>query len=278
MNLYAQSVNASKFRENLEKMSILAGQFMELFQEMQKDYKTMQSPVHRNTYNLLLSTLVSKILVSHEDETEMFMDETLLVVLTDLVQKKIALKLKTPGQIWDSGITDRACKMVSSTPLDERRENPNLLKCVSELPAFHPLRAGPGSWHAIHVLAANVKTADDHRGACDFIRLLQENFYCEVCRKHFGEYLLENPPEAIIKPPKNNVLLEVRNVNTGEKFQVTKLFEWTVAFHNRVNAHRHNYRGSATPLVFTLEDAYRVYYMRQYDTCSACKVSKDRDV
>ena len=274
-NLYSQSVNAAAFREKLERMSILAGDFMKVFEEMQEDFKSMQSPVHRNSYNLLLSTLAMKILTSHSEETEMFMDEELLTVMTELVQRKIALKLKTPGQIWDSEITNKACKMVASTPLDERKENPDLLRCVAELPAFHPLRAGPGSWHTIHVVAANVRTLEDHQRACDLIRLIQTNFYCEICKKHFGDYLEANPPEAIVKPPRNNIMLEVKNVETGEVFNVTKLFDWTVKFHNKVNDHRHNFKGSSTPLVLTLPEAYRIYYLKQYDTCAACKVKKD---
>jgi hypothetical protein len=273
-NLFTQSLNAQSFREKLERLSIAAGDFTKIFLEMQEDYKSMQSPVHRNTYNLLLSTLCTKILTSHPNDKEMFMDEQLLNVMIDLVQKKIAVKLRTPGQIWDSDITEKACKIVASTPLDERKENTHLLRCVSELPPFHPLRAGPGSWHSIHVMAMNVKTTEDHSRACQFIRLLQDNFYCEVCKVHFGQYLDENPPETLIRPPRNNVLLEVRNADTGDTFVVSKLFDWTVKFHNKVNSHRQNYNESTTPLNLSLPEAYKIYYSRHYDTCESCKVKK----
>jgi hypothetical protein len=273
-NLFAQSVNASAFRDKLEKLSLVAGDFMKLFLEMQEEYKSMQSPVHRNTYNLLLSTLCTKILTSHPTDKEMFMDEKLLNVMIDLVQRKVAMKLKTPGQIWDSEITDKACKIVANTPLDERKENVHLLKCVSELPPFHPLRAGPGSWHSIHVVAANVRTPEDHMRACEFIRLIQDNFYCEVCKVHFGQYLDQNPPEALLKPPRNNVLLEVKNADTGDAFVVSKLFDWTVRFHNKVNEHRRRYNDSSNVLVMGLPEAYKIYYYRQYDTCDSCKVKK----
>jgi hypothetical protein len=276
-NLLAQSVNAGSFREKLERLSIIAGDFTKLFLEMQEDYKSMQSPVHRNTYNLLLSALCTKILTSHPNEKEMFLDEHLLAVMIDLVQRKIALKLRTPGQVWDSDITEKACKIVASTPLDERKENAHLLRCISELPPFHPLRAGPGSWHSIHVVSMNVKTPEEHISACQFIRLIQVNFYCEVCKVHFGQYLEENPPEELVRPPRNNVLLEVKNADTGDSFVVSKLFDWTVKFHNRVNQHRHNYSGSSSPLVLTLSEAYKIYYSRVYDTCASCKIGKQTD-
>jgi hypothetical protein len=273
-NLFAQSVNAQTFREKLERLSILAGDFTKLFLEMQEDYKSMQSPVHRNSYNLLLSTLCTKILTSHTNDKEMFMDEQLLNVMIDLVQRKIAIKLRTPGQIWDSDITEKACKIVASTPLDERKENTHLLRCVAELPPFHPLRAGPGSWHSIHVVALNVKTLEEHRNACQFIRLIQENFYCEICKVHFGQYLEENPPEALVKPPRNNVMLEVKNADTGEGFVVSKLFDWTVRFHNKVNGHRRNYNGTTTSLSLSLPEAFKIYNLRQYDSCESCKVKR----
>lgn len=275
-NLYAQSVNAVAFREKLERLSLIAGDFMKLFKEMQEDYKSMQSPTHRNTYNLLLSTLAAKILSSHPDEPDMFMDEELLSIMIDILQKKIAIKLSTPGQIWDSEITNKACKIVAGTPLDERKENPDLMRCVSELPAFHPLRAGPGTWHTIHTIAAAVKTPEDHQRACETIRLIQNSFYCEICKKHFGEYLDKFPPENEIKSPRsNNVFEEVIDTSTGEKFIVTKLFHWTVRFHNKVNEHRHNFKGSSSPLVVSLPEAYRIYYLKQFDTCASCKVKKE---
>lgn len=275
-NLYTQSVNAISFREKLERLSLMAGDFMKLFTEMQDDYKSLRSPTHRNTYNLLLSTLVAKIISSHPEESDMFMDEELLSVIIDLLQKKIAVKLSTPGQVWDSEITNKACKIVAGTPLDERRENPDLLKCVSELPAFHPLRAGPGSWHAIHLIASDVKNQEDHQRACETIRLIQSAFYCEICNKHFGEYLEKFPPENEIKSPRSgNVFEEVIDTSTGDRFVVTKLFHWTVRFHNKVNEHRRNFKGSSSPLVVTLPEAYRIYYLKQFDTCESCKVKKD---
>lgn len=274
-NLFSQAVNATSFRDKLEKLSVVAGEFTKLFIEMQEDYKSMQSPVHRNTYNLLLSTLCTKILTAHPNDKEMFMEEQLLNVMIDLVQKKIAVKLRTPGQMWDSDLTEKACKIVASTPLDERKENIHLLKCVSELPPFHPLRAGPGSWHSIHVVAMNIKTPEDHHRGCQFIRLIQENFYCEICRVHFGKYLESDPPENLVKPPRNNVSLEVRSADTGSSFVVSKLFDWTVRFHNKVNAHRQNYGNASTPLVLNLSDAYKIYYGRQYDSCESCKVRKN---
>ena len=275
-NLYEQSVNAVAFREKLERLSVMALDFVNLLEELKIDYKNVQSPVHRNTYNLLLSKLPTTILSSHPDDPEMFMDEELLLAMLAVLQKKIAVKLSTPGQIWDSEITNKACKIVAGTPLDERKENPDLLRCVSELPAFHPLRAGPGTWHTIHTIAANVKNQEDHQRACETIRLIQSTFYCEICKKHFGEYLEKFPPENEIKSPRSsNVFEEVIDTSTGDKFVVTKLFHWTVRFHNKVNEHRHNFKGSSSPLIVSLPEAYRIYYLKQFDTCASCKVKKD---
>lgn len=274
-SIYSQSVQATAFREKLEQMSLLAGDFMKILNETQNDYKLMQSPIHRNTYNLLLSKLITKLFRAHMDDKEMYMDEELLSVTMDVLQRKIAHKLKTPGQIWDSEITNKTCKLLSHTPIDERKENTELLKCVSELPAFHPVKAGPGSWHSIHVSAMSIKNMDDFKQACRFIRNIQENFYCEVCKKHFGEYLRDNPPEDIVKPPRYNLFQEVLNVETNEKIVVSKLFDWTVNFHNKVNQHRINHSNSSTPLIFTLFDAYKIYYLRQYETCESCKVKND---
>jgi hypothetical protein len=274
-NLYSQAVQATNFREKIERMSVLAGEFMTILKETRSELKGMQSPVHRNTYNMLLSKLANEILKSHPDEREMFLDEELLSTMTELVQKKIAVKLKTPGQIWDSEITNKICKMVACTPSDERKENPDLTKCLAEMPAFHPLRAGPGTWHAIHTMAASVSNPEDHMRVCGYIRLIQDNFYCEICKQHFGKYLEENPPEQILKLPRNNVFLEVKNLETGEMFTVTKLFEWTVNFHNKVNDHRVNYIGSTSPLTLTLQQAYKTYYLKQFDSCSACKPKKN---
>jgi hypothetical protein len=273
-DLYQQSVQATNFREKIEKMSILAGDFMKLLRETREDYKNMQSPIHRNTYNTLLTNLASEILTSHPNERDMFMDERLLATMSDLMLKKIVIKLKTPGQIWDSSITDKICKMLAFTPAEERRENKDLLKCVAELPAFHPLRAGAGTWHAIHIMASTVTTPEDHIKVCSYIRAIQNHFYCEICKLHFGKYLTENPPELLLRPPRNSVSIEVKNVDTGETFIVTKLFDWTVKFHNVVNAHRINYLNSTSPLVMSISQAHKIYYTDQYDTCSDCRVKK----
>jgi hypothetical protein len=273
-DLYQQSVQATSFREKIEKMSVLAGEFMNLLKQTRAEYKNMQSPVHRNTYNILLTILASEILGSHQEEREMFMDERLLATMSDLMLRKIVIKLKTPGQIWDSSITERICKMLAHTPTDERRENKDLLKCVAELPAFHPLRAGAGSWHSIHVMASTVTTPEDHMRVCTYIRAIQNHFYCEICKDHFGKYLEENPPETLVKPPRNSVSVEVKNIDRGETFVVSKLFDWTVKFHNAVNAHRTNYLGSTTPLQMSLPQAYKIYYLDNYDTCSDCRVKK----
>jgi hypothetical protein len=273
-DLHQQSVRAISFREKIEKMSLLAGEFMTILQETRREYNNMQSPVHRNNYNTLLSNLSLEILSSHREEKDMFMDERLLSTISDILLRKIVLKLKTCGQIWDSSITDNVCKMLAHTPSDERGDNRDFLKCVAELPAFHPLRAGVGSWHSIHVMASTVRTVEDHLKVCSYIREIQTHFYCEVCKDHFGKYLEENPPETILKPPRNSISVEVKNVNGGETFTVTKLFEWTVKFHNAVNNHKTNYLGASSPLQLSLYHAYRIYYLGEYDTCGDCKPKK----
>lgn len=273
-DLNSQAVKAISFRQKIEQLSVLAGEFMNLLKQTKEEYRNMQSPIHRNTYNVLLSGIVSEILASHSEDKDMFMDEKLLSTLADVLQRKIVIKLKTCGQIWDSSITEKVCKMLSHTPVEERNHNKDLMKCVAEIPAFHPLRAGPGSWHSIHTIALTVSSPEDHLKACKYIRAIQNHFYCEICKDHFGKYLEKNPPELLLKPPRNNVLLEVKNGETGETFVVTKLFSWSVDFHNEVNAHRVKYIESKSSLVLSLPEAYNIYYLKNYDSCSECKVKK----
>jgi len=75
---------------------------------------------------------------------------------------------------------------------------------------------GPGNWDSLHLMAA---TADDKKkeyAVKYLVGLFAKKFVCKKCRKHFSEYL------------KNNPLSKYKNRSDG-------LFYWTWLAHNNAN-------------------------------------------
>jgi len=83
----------------------------------------------------------------------------------------------------------------------------------------NPKYVGPGIWFSIHIMAYNAKTQKEKEFVIKQIRIIQQNFPCQECKIHFGNYLENHPPEATASP----------------KSDSESLFLWTVNFHNAVN-------------------------------------------
>ncbi len=85
---------------------------------------------------------------------------------------------------------------------------------------MHPNVWGPASWKTIHLFALgypNPPTQEDRRRYANFYKAMGEVLPCSTCRVHFKQHLETLP----IEPH-----LDTRG----------RLFEWTVALHNKVNA------------------------------------------
>jgi hypothetical protein len=77
-----------------------------------------------------------------------------------------------------------------------------------------------GVWMLLHRMCLNGR-GDDYVGILSFIELLVKNTGCDVCNKHAQAYLQTTDPT-----PKKAFFLK----------GYEGLFEWTVNFHNSVNA------------------------------------------
>lgn len=66
----------------------------------------------------------------------------------------------------------------------------------SDLKKLHnPAIIGPGTWWFLHSACADAVTAEGKSFALSVIRHIEKKFTCNVCRKHFSEYIAMNPPE-----------------------------------------------------------------------------------
>jgi hypothetical protein len=74
-------------------------------------------------------------------------------------------------------------------------------------------KIGSGIWYIIHKEAI---ICQDSKAYISFIHRLKDSFPCEVCKRHFAEYLERNPIE------------EYLHVDKG-------MFIWSWKFHNSVN-------------------------------------------
>ena len=50
-------------------------------------------------------------------------------------------------------------------------------------------------WREIHLKRLKIHTKTEFDDYCCWIRELAANFPCEMCERHFLEYIDENPPE-----------------------------------------------------------------------------------
>lgn len=99
----------------------------------------------------------------------------------------------------------------------------------------NPVYIGPGIWVNMHTNAAWADTVERKKCVIEQFKHSQQNFPCNECKIHFGEYISTHPLEATL--------------NGGKE----ALFAWTVAFHNAVN-----YRLKKPH--FSYEDAKKIYY------------------
>jgi len=98
-----------------------------------------------------------------------------------------------------------------------------------------PKVIGPGIWTTIHLLAIK-----DHELFKSYIKFLQLNFPCIICRNHINEYVNNNPIEKVDLD---------QDVNIEHK----NFFKWSWMFHNEVNIKLgKSYMGWST--------AYKIYH------------------
>lgn len=271
IDLVSAHVEATIFSREIAELEAEANSLTRKIEAMSEKLNRMNSPPLRVKYDKILSAIINQIVSKNIEFKDMLMNEYLLNRVSSLLVEKTYTRTKTAGYAWDEDLTTNICKTLTHVPSNQRASNPDFMKCVAQINPFHPLRAGAGTWFCIHIMATMVKTREDHLRMCDIIEKLQETFYCPVCKKHFGEYLMKNDPRKLIQAPRSeSVFREV--VGERRKVIVTKLFEWSVDFHNAVNQHRNNYLQSRSPLVFSLMDAYEMYYEGGIVPCSDCIV------
>lgn len=95
-------------------------------------------------------------------------------------------------------------------------------------------RIGPGCWYSLHLTAKSAQTPVRKQACLEVIQIFRENFFCEICKGHFNQFILSNPPSAVLSKENG-------------------LFDWTVDAHNAVNV-RNNKR------VFSKEEVYDLYF------------------
>jgi hypothetical protein len=271
IDLVSAQAEAASFSKELEELEEEANILSQKIDKLSEKLHRMNSPPLRMKYDKILSAIINQIVTRNVDFKDMLMNEYLLNRVSSLLVEKTYTRTKTAGYAWDEDLTNNICKALTHVPSNQRSSNPDFMKCVAQTNPFHPLRAGSGTWFCIHILSTMVKNKEDHMRVCDIIERFQETFYCPVCKKHFGEYLAKNNPRKLIQVPRSeSVFREV--IGERKRVIVTKLFEWSVDFHNAVNQHRINYLQAKSPLVFSLMDAYEMYYEGGIVPCSDCIV------
>lgn len=113
-----------------------------------------------------------------------------------------------------------------------------------------PKYVGPGIWFSIHNLSYNAHDDEGRKMAIKYIYDIQQNFPCQECKQHFGEYLRNNPPPVDGRGP----MLDGRDLS---------LFYWSWLFHNAVNARL----GKVRP---TFDQVYQAYRNKTYNCHEKC--------
>lgn len=263
----------------MQKLSLLADEFYSLVEETKSAYDKTNSPL-KHSYTTLIDELTHRLLERHSTDDRFFMSERVLSDLTEICQGRVTQKIMQPGYIWDSQITHNVCEMLTHVPAEDLQTDKNFLRAVSRLPPIHPIRAGPGTWFCMHVLAKGVKTYEDHMRVCDQFQDLMRHFYCPKCKQHFREYLQKNDPRKLLPERTSNVfkaivVKETVSRKQSEPILVPKLFIWTVDFHNRVNEIKDDYSGAKTKFQMDLLDAwnlYQDYRDEKFTPCLSCSV------
>jgi hypothetical protein len=104
---------------------------------------------------------------------------------------------------------------------------------------------GPGVWFKLHTDCAWANTIERKKCVVEQIKNLQENFPCNDCKSHFGDYLKSHPLEATLNDDPES------------------LFLWSVKFHNAVN-----FRLKKPQVSY--EDAKSIYYNNSVFCMSDC--------
>lgn len=276
-DLVGDVVKMEDFKEKLEKLSLLSQEYLRLMDEVKTAYEKTNSPL-KYRYITLIDEFSHEVMEKHSPDSKFFMSERVLNDLTEICQSRMTQKILQPGYIWDSQITHNVCQMLTHIPSNELQLDKCFLKTVSRLPPIHPVRAGPGTWFCIHVLAKTVETYEDHMHVCRQIEELMKHFYCPKCKEHFRNYLHKNDPRKLLPNKSSNPMKEVvfhDSVSNGKRILIPKLFIWTVEFHNAVNVHKDDYSGAKTRLKMDILEAwnlYQDYKDGKFIPCLSCTV------
>lgn len=248
-------------------------------EEVKAAFEKTNSPM-KSRYVILVDQFTHEIMDKHSSDGRFFMAENVLKDLTEVCQSRMTRKILQPGYIWDSQITRNVCEMLDHIPSNELQLDKCFLKTVSRLPPIHPVRAGPGTWFCIHVLARTVKTYEDHMRVCEQFEDLMKHFYCPKCKEHFRDYLRTHDPRKLLPGKSSSPLKEVvfRDSNSrqsGTPILIPKLFIWTVEFHNMVNTRKDDYSGARTRQRMDVLEAwnlYNDYKDEKFTPCLSCTV------
>lgn len=107
-----------------------------------------------------------------------------------------------------------------------------------------PKVIGPGIWTDFHIISSQARTTEEKEHVIWVIRATQKKFTCGICRRHMGEYLEKNPPEATLDGDPES------------------LFRWVWSFHNTVNS----FTGKGQ---VTYEDAKALFWSDDSIVCTA---------
>lgn len=175
---------------------------------------------------------------------------------------------------WDDKFVQEVCALCERVPSEKRNEDARFQQCVREVPVTDVMRAGAGSWHAMHHQAAEVSTLDELKFVIRCIRRYQMYFYCGECQKHFGEYLQQYPPEKLLEQPLLKKMKRGGDDDGDEEIEFSAIFEYTVDFHNAVTTRRMAryeemgmHKAAALLKTFTMAEAYDRYYGEPVDMC-----------
>lgn len=277
-NLTGEAAKVQQFNQSLERVSILAEQLVDELRTTRETYRGITSPQKRSSYERMVDELLRQIMLMHIDSDRFFSGESVVGEISRVFRSRIAHNMIRPGVVWDPDITENVCALLPHLPSDELHTNPDFLRAVAGISPNHPLRAGPGSWHAIHVIGRAVKTYDEHVWACGLINTLADYFYCLRCKDHFRTYLKTHDPRDLVPTPTANVFKELIPVDPVTNrdlppVRVSKLFLWTVDFHNEVNRHRTDFSGEKTAVVVDALEANLIYddFLNEtFQPCPSC--------
>lgn len=85
-----------------------------------------------------------------------------------------------------------------------------------------PEKIGPGTWYSLHTICAEATTPKRKALAILFIEILSERFRCEICRRHFAQYVILDPPQQYVDEKEGLFLWSFRahnnaNLITGKR-------------------------------------------------------------